>query len=1496
MPDNNYKPRGKVFLLPENFTEDVWVDVNSSLCRLSVHEKEIILDATRTVWSDPIPLLSLSCMMKSKYLRDNKKIVLKINHTSDNIGHKRFLKFLYEHGFFSDIDECCLFFDSYSNRVVDKVDIRREVIKSNVDLHIENAKCISAKIVSCSAVSAMGIDAFINRLLEEAAEEVSIKTSIQQSIKKDHAIQKLRNLLRELVENVVNHAYPDEEKGCVGIFARIRRSKNNIYEDKNNQLSRLEKKCILIKKWNRDYSHDDSVWIELFVVDTGCGLLSSLNDWKVSGEDERRILNDLLINREKSPLRNLMHNVFSGGFSSSARGKDKTVITGLQLVYESLKNHTGNSEASGDFIRLMTGGEVLASHVPFPKSSGESACYKKLSEIIGTNYHAAVEISPEEAALPKNYHAPTNEQLLAIRSEILGNEIDDIGIDVVDQRHLKEQGKDHFAYRRPHSYKPSQESSHVVWLPPESIDKHDIKSWLEYCIDKGFKSLTIADIPVHRAYMFDFIVSKEHFFDNENNSDLDVYIITRSWWVSHYSIDNESKYKRRFKMASGLKRASLNLDRLCRKLRECDSKIFWENISSDRNKSFLNKIVEWTSKEKESFLIEGYVDFGKAISDKHNYKLIKAAYERTLALWSDVDFVTTDDLLSPIAHDLCFHTELSYLSEVHENAKKKVVLIGSVKVTGDTNSSTNRVASRQPNVEIIDELYVLVHKSSGDKNKYLRMLDWDSSIEIDTTQESCYKRIDGTPFVKNGGLDSYQIIKGSDTQSAKQMYSELTRGYLKLGHWDYSGSHDLFTINLSRVVSTCHESTAWIAKHLEETYDELVDNLLVYISHPVTQKIVSTVRDQFGGTLGKYIVFPLQKVNIGISQQTFFSPLVLEEIENISNRTGESRLNIVLLDDGIISGKTLRDAQEALFFEGKTNIKTIVLLDRSGYPSTKSKLEEHSSSHKSFWRWDMPSMGNKGHCPLCACIDSANTMERSLSDEFSKQIRAWIASWKCKRVVDIGWDITGHDPIRLTIPYDMAIGRPYAEENHFEHINSTTLSSMAIEISRSTLRVDFPLEKFYRNPKPEKKVPIAASIEAICTHLLMLGDAIPLHVQLEYYIQIIRSIWFIEENSNIKSLASLKFFCMDELLAPAIWDEVKKLIIAYGFLNIDCQIVSAVIYQKYSSSRCIFDEFEEGIIEVNIKAREAVSLLELLVDKKRTIRISNSLNRFFRICGEGPATTHEGELDVLLNSRGENTSSEGFKSKFSELLNDLSQEIKSLEKSQCISNDNASVCINYLSNILSYIDKLQVIGDVQISSIYGKIFKNNGIQNIWDSIVIQSHQVEDFIYEQIVKFNSRKKDYISEKGKEKFCEKWDEKFLPEITVEFDEGIKDFSPRYLFLSQARKAIYDILCNSIYAKHGVVANCGDVTTQAIFVSFKRDYVEITFKNLLGEKREFDLVPKSYMVILQQLGGNFETRFYDFSSLEEKEKQSRIKHVYEAALRLPSVHAFRLREHMK
>lgn len=1483
-----------VLTLPKKLTEESWYEIQKNIS----FKYFLKIDATNTEWTDPIPFLALSTILKKQSLDINRNVEFKINPTEGNIAHKRFLKFLFEHGFVYSLKTFCVFFD-YRNKIIDVDFIKTKIIKENVDLHIENARCIAAKIVPCSEIKEHGIDSFINGVLEEAAEEVSIKTSLKQNIKKDYAIQKLRNLLRELVENVVNHAYSgleQKENGSVGIFARIRRSKSNKYEDQNNELYKLENKCVLIKKWNRDYSHEDSIWIELFVVDAGVGILSNLESWKVSGEEERIILSNLIKNKEKSPLRTLLHKIFSGGFSSSARGNEKTFITGLQLVYESLKNHTDNSEASGDFIRLITGSEVLASHVPFPKMTGESSCYRKLTNIIGTYYHAAIEISPEEAILPENYHAPTSSQLSAIKEEILGNEIDDISIDVVDQRHLKEQGKDLYMHRRPHSYKPSLGLNHVVWLPPESIDKHDIKSWLEYCVDKGFKSLTIADIPAHRAYMFDFIVGKELFFDKKKLSELDVYIITRSWWISHYTTDSTIGNKRKFKAGPCFKRESLNLDKLCKKLRECDSNIFWKNVVSENKKSFLNKVIEWTNKNRASDFIDGYIDFSKALSDKYNYKIIKAAYERILPLWDngDVDFVTTDGLLSPIAHDLCFQTELNYLSDaIEDKIKKKIILIGSVKVTGETNTSTNRIASAQSNVEILDEIYVLIHKNAGNTDKFFRLLNWNPDIEIDREEEVKYKRIDGTPFVRKGGLSSYQIIKGSDTQSAKQMYSELTRGYLKLGHWDYSGSHDLFTINLSRVISTCHESTAWMAKNLEDNYKYGVDNLLIYISHPVTQKLISTLRDQFGGTLEKYTIFPLQKVNIGISQQTFFSPLVLEEIEEVVKKSNKKNVNLILLDDGKISGNTLRDAEEALYFDGRTDIKTVVLLDRSGYPSTKSKLNKYSERHKSFWRWDMPSMGNKGHCPLCACLDSASTMERILSDEFSRRIQYWITTWKCKKVVDLGWDITGHEPTRLLTPYDMAIGHPSSQENHFEHINSTTLSSMAVEISRSTLRVDFPLEKFYRNPKPEKKVPIAASIEAICTQLLILGDAIPVHVQLEYYVQILRSIWFIEGISNIKNFASLSFFHIDELLAPGLWDEVKNLIISHGFLNIDCQIISTVIYQKTKLKGSVFERFELVLLENNIRAKESISLLEILVDRKKTINISRSLNTFFKICGEGPATTHEGELDVTLNLRGEKISSEGFKSRLYELLKELSSEISSLEDSQCISHEKATCCIRYINNVLQYLDKLSTIKDAQVSKIYGKIFKDDGLRRIWEDIIIHDHDVEDYIYSQIAKFNNNKLKYIDEKGKDKFVENWTDKHLPEVVVDFDEENKEFSSRYLFVSQARRTIYDLVCNSIYAKHGILSANKEIASQAIFVSFKKDCLEISFKNFMPNRSQFSLVPKSYSVIFQKLGGAIETRFYDHIERDHRDNIKLLR-VYEAVVKIPSIHIFRLREH--
>ncbi|GGI72729.1 hypothetical protein [Shewanella gelidii] len=1446
-----------VIRFAREISESSWLNYSDEFEKALCKSTNTSLDFSSVRWGDTIPLLAISQLCYKEFINREKKLSLIIN--TNDLDHQvsTFNTFLSRHGFLDIFEKSCFFYDG--NCHISIGNLKNQISRINVKLKFNKAECIPATQLTCHELTESDIAEQVNLMVDAAANEVATKIPSSHIYEKDYALQKLRTVLAELIENSCAYAYSRQDlAGCVSVFARVRFSYG--VSDKRNEAQDQERNCILINKWERFRLGENGVWIELFVLDSGAGLLSNIDNWTTEWNDEAQLL-EQIIKSSKYPLRSLMGNVFSGGYSSSRRNNEKTFITGLQLIYQTLSSRPSAIDGTGDFIRLITGNEVISGHLPLPKQHGIGGVYQAKKTPDGTYYHCGIGISPEKFSLPDYFHKPDEKMIDSIKKDFSGKPA--IGLNnvkVVDIRHLKEEGNYTESAKRPSRNSIPDGLKHIVWLPSESVNKHDIKSWLELSLSKSIFSITIADIPIHRASYFDYLIINERFYGDLIGSGLNVYLITRDWRVVHY-LPYKDKAKVVFKYSDNEKYKRMNLANLNKSLRETDSKIFWSKIGQ----AFLNESVLWEKRNGEDdIVIQGYIDFGRATSNRYIHKIIKASFERALPLWQyddeNFDFVTTDELVKSFASDLKLQTELRHYPSINDSSsryKKNVVLVGSVKVTGETNTHIKTIAASQRTVNMMDEIYVLVHPSIPINKPYMRLLNWSEKFKPEVNPK--YERIESTPFVKKGGIKSYNIISRSHSP-AQLMYSEFAKGFMKLGHWDYSGSHDLLTVNLSRVVTLSHQSVSWVAAMLTELHDKDKANILVYISHAVTEKLFHILGDRFEHTLSKYQSFPLQRVNSGISQQSFFSPLVLEDIERCvetnCNASLGKKVNIVVVDDAIVSGKTLRDAEEVLKFNSKCEITSLVIVDRSGYPSSKG-MNDYYESHRAYWRWDVPSMGSRAHCPMCSCLNTAKIFQQVILDSvLQKRIDEWIKMWSARKVVDQGWDVDVYEPIPLDPPRKMTFGRHYKEKSgvEFDHKYSTTLTAMSIEISRSTLRVDFPIQKFVYGNSLQDDICNSAKLEVICCHLLILGDAIPLTKQVEYYECLLDLLWNEITVSPSSSLAGITLFYAEDVVLPLIWERVKENISIRGCLNFDTMLASAYIANRLLETGFLSEKSFRVDDISSPQQVEAFTFLELvLTGKERGAKLSLELSEFFKVCGVGPSVSHEGLIDKILNPKGKKIDGCSFINQFKECMSTLSDVLAYLKEFKFIDRGQHDICFSNIKQLLEYSTSQKVYSATTIRKISDRLSASGLIPRMWDAIIIEAHKVEEFLYETVAKFDKAKSGIIDSKiNSGRMHEKWHDTHMPEVYISELQIDPDSAPRFMFLSPTRELIYDRICNSIYAKDGITDEMGQPCTQIIRAQITKDNLRIELINKVKFGKKFELLAKPYEVLHDVMGG--------------------------------------------
>lgn len=177
-------------------------------------------------------------------------------------------------------------------------------------------------------------------------------------------MQKLRRLLLETIENAVEHAYAEEQLGFVGIYARIRGQRPEALErarDWNKLISRERRECPTLKQFE---SNPQAPWLELFICDTGKGLLHAVHEWQQYVDDELKQAIARAM-QSKNPLRAMSRLLFHQPLSRSLRvDTPRTSVTGLQYLGRVLS-------IDGDFARIYTNHEWAGSIHPWaPKQNG----------------------------------------------------------------------------------------------------------------------------------------------------------------------------------------------------------------------------------------------------------------------------------------------------------------------------------------------------------------------------------------------------------------------------------------------------------------------------------------------------------------------------------------------------------------------------------------------------------------------------------------------------------------------------------------------------------------------------------------------------------------------------------------------------------------------------------------------------------------------------------------------------------------------------------------------------------------------------------------------------------------------------------------------------------------------------------------------------------------------------------------------------------------------
>jgi hypothetical protein len=806
----------------------------------------------------------------------------------------------------------------------------------------------------------------------------------------------------------------------------------------------------------------------------------------------------------------------------------------------------------------------------------------------------------------------------------------------------------------------------TIIRPPRSIRKNDLVYQLSSMARTSsvpVSTLVFADLPMSVAIDVGHLLHEEKLWQLWPNSTLLVYILSQDWSCAAFRLrlDRETfepdlDAAREFLHDEGKVKNAAAL--VASVLRERDSQLFWQEIDD----GYVNEPVGWPSgspgDRSSDNEITGYLDIPIALAKENCYRPARRAMRRAIFSFARSDTLTADEMIGALV-DGSFGVYNGNRSLGERRVPLPAVLVSSVLVTGSTVSRF----SRRTDFALAGTVHLIAHAQATkevSRGNEVIALRWIPPDIRPRQPRKRYERIPGTSHIIRGGDLAVPLprfgpprpgtsslgdsLYGDDPNTAYGLWQR--RGLLRFGHWIYGLHHELLTISLVDAVQSdfTYEKhiVGWVVAALKNFMREAATNdvpwMLLYPRHEVTDQLMRRVSAELKAVQSRS--FPLQLIRTSSVSPIIVSPVERERIGIHIGKHFRDGGMVVLLDDGIVTGKTLREMTElveGLWELHSSNgtlkksspllIRTAALLDRTGIPSQRSLVRKFVRDNPRLWRWDVPSLGHEASCALCAILQRYRDLRSHIPNAgLVERINQWLSTWDPVPVevsrLDKGLapkPISPPDETRFCIEQTRS-GAPIA--HLVQHRFSTSRAAIAVEICRSTTRKDYAVTKAsvgrYKDGRP---MDFQTRVEILVSNLLLFLNELSTLDRLDRIERVLELLWMANEESPATGLASLAAMT-DPYLAGALWNKCRDLIERRGFPNNDALLAAVAIY--HASGR-----------RVPVTGRNSAwPVFRILVAPSNVIK--GSLCRLFQVVGPDANSIHQALLLDLLKKNPPN--------------------------------------------------------------------------------------------------------------------------------------------------------------------------------------------------------------------------------------------------------------------
>jgi hypothetical protein len=1156
------------------------------------------IDLARVQWADPLALLYLALILAESPLKQSSTTLDLGRSNPRNEAHGIFLKFLAQQGFLTAFSESAIiiFDGEIQNQHRDVSLFRLRMASQAQATHFQNADCIFARIIRVDDLSEHRLQQRVEEFLEEARTRAVTNPFYSDPLSRDMLFQKLRKLLHELLLNVAEHSHLPGQPAYAGVFARVRGAKPQRAEEAG-RWSDLFNKCNSIYGQSQFLPNPYADWLELYLCDAGVGLTSRIAEWRAPAGDPDAARSLAAAQAASNPLRSIAPSLFKTPLSRFPRhNSQRTAVTGLQ--------HLGNILShGGDYCRLYAQfGTWVGGQHPWgstvtgsQKDVTKDPRYSTLVAVSGTAYVFSIQPSHRTFSQQEDAWVLADSDARARIVGALchhGNIASTIRVEYYEFCEKQ-------SCAPPLSFPPSESADVMVMRPPRLVSKQDLAKWLLLLAgDRGASpSRRVRTFVIAELTPFQTLTLRElllHVVVHES-SHLDILLVAQNWAVTclctspgeHRLTPNILKAERFFYPTKDSN--AFGAKDLAVRLQLADSELFWESPDSP---FFRDAPVEWLNDQGQvECVLRRYLDLPLALTDPQRYAASLRAVRRLIELHPDHYFVPGDDLVASLVNEAQLET---YTPTTLEEKLSKKIVVGSVGVT---------LATVQESAEGSEStMHLMIHRDANpDAHPHaLVALLWLSQLPNfqDTDLDPCrvavgspWRRIPHTPFIAPAGEKSISILRYMRStadfldfsrpwygRTPEDTYNDFDRlRILKLGHWKYGNHHDLITVNLWLAFQLSSLSAEPLFSWLYEQFRDLFcpqgastttrAQVLIYPSHRVTDTIVDRIRrdPMFRDSKPVGGMIPVKFLGIHTVSPLLASHMVAHHIESLIEKLSLTSWSGVILDDGAVTGKHLRELTQFLQSLGAREVYTIALIDRTGLPAQDGVMPRFLERHRRFWRWDVPTLGHGRDCPLCQALNIAQTAANKL---FSQRQRSRLSEWELiwrARDLEREWHQAGLTsvPFRSGLPITFGIDGDATSGAGKKKIfanNSTAAAALLIELTRLTTRADVAMKK-------ARDVTVdypAAAIEILVAQTLLFFDELRIGEKRERVDLLLQLLWGVPTTGDITALAGLLFALVDHDVLHYIWERCRSEYLKERLLrNLDAILAINIIRYRH---------------------------------------------------------------------------------------------------------------------------------------------------------------------------------------------------------------------------------------------------------------------------------------------------------------------------------------------